>query len=182
MSGRVRGFVLLVALPRSSERDAQRVVLAARRALADAGLLGANAELVPLADDTDAPTPLAGIRRAAARMLARMVPTIAEPDLTIDLRSRRLTHLAEQVKLTARSWDLLALMLTSPAEMFSVDEIAALWPTSPAPARSARVAVHRLRAELGDLENIVRTAPRGTTGWFLALPAGARVIPKEVAA
>lgn len=182
MTGPVRGYVLFVAFPPEPER-VSRERLAAHRERQDLLLRhseGATFEMVPLIDKSERLAALEAIRRAAARLLARR--RALDAPLVIDQRTRTITHGGERIHITTRGWEVLDLLLDAGGATVNATTIGRLWAPSRVAADNARLFIYRLRRWLGPNLDLIRTDRRGTSGWYVALPVGVVLIPKEAAA
>jgi two-component system, OmpR family, phosphate regulon response regulator PhoB len=149
----VNGFDLLRSIRQRSE--ATVIVLSGRSSESDRVLaleLGADDYVVkPFLTRELVARIRAHLRRAAPPVDGFAGPLVVG-DLQIDLRSREVTVAGEPVSLTAREFDLLHFLASSPRQVFSRDQILEhVWGSSVVWQQDATVTehVHRLRQKVG---------------------------------
>jgi DNA-binding response OmpR family regulator len=149
----VNGFDLLRSI--RSRTDAAIIVLSGRASESDRVLaleLGADDYVVkPFLTRELVARIRAHLRRAAARV-DRFAGPLAVGDVEIDPLSREVTVAGEPVSLTAREFDLLHFLASSPRQVFSRDQILEhAWGSSIVWQQDATVTehVHRLRQKVG---------------------------------
>jgi DNA-binding response OmpR family regulator len=120
----VNGFDLLRTI--RSRSEATVIVLSGRASESDRVLaleLGADDYVVKPFLTRELVARIRAHRRRAAAPIDRLSGPLAVGDLQIDLRSREVTVAGEPVSLTAREFDLLHFLASSPRQVFSRDQI-----------------------------------------------------------